>query len=303
MSSAANEQAAKSFNLWFGHLNPWVQSYGRQTTTFIQWRAFPAASWRRFCVLLLPRSMTRKINSLFDETFQRLIRIGRHFPLENAAMPGPDEAFVSREEHNKLWKNYKNLHAQLMKLQEQTEAMARIRSGLPRFYSGLAIAEVTRTGAGLNHVLVINKGAADGIRAGQYVMSPGQNSIIGVVQETSEQIGRVRLLTDVNQSIEIRIRRDGTDHDVGALMIGNGKRGCTVSLVEREKDIRVGDAVYAAARPGILDIAMIIGEVSEVQADEESPLLWKIGVQPAENAFSLTTVAVIVSDTAAGGGR
>jgi hypothetical protein len=41
---------------------------------------------------------------------------------------------------------------------------------------------------------------------------------------------------------------------------------------------------------------MIIGEVSEVQPDEESPLLWKIAVQPAENAFTLKTVVVIVSD-------
>jgi hypothetical protein len=40
---------------------------------------------------------------------------------------------------------------------------------------------------------------------------------------------------------------------------------------------------------------MIIGEVTEVQPDEGSPLLWKISVQPAENAFTLKTIAVITT--------
>lgn len=248
-----------------------------------------------FALLLLPRSLTQKINFLFRETFSPALGIGRQFQSENAAMPGPDAQHVSREEHNKLWKNYKNLHAQLLKLQENYETVSRIRSGLPRFYSGLVAAEVIGPGTGLAQEVLLNKGAVDGIRPGCYVMSPGQNSIVGVVRETSEQMSRMRALTDVNQSIAIRIRRDGTSQDIGALMFGNGKGGCTVSLVEREKDVRVGDAVYAAARPGMLDIPMIIGEVSEVLADEESPLLWKISVQPAEQAFSLTTVAVIVS--------
>lgn len=256
-----------------------------------------------FVLLLLPRSITQKCNFLFAETFQPLLRIGRHFQLENVAMPGPDEQFVTRDEHNKLWKNYKNLHARLLKLQENTEALARIRSGLPRFYSGLVIAEVSGTVTGLNHELLINKGAVDSVRPGYYVMSPGQNSIIGVVRETSDHLARIRLLTDTNQSIEIRIRREGANLDIGALMIGNGKRGCTVSLVEREKGIRVGDSIYASARPGLLDIPMIIGEVSQVQPDEESPLLDKIAVQPAENAFALQTVAVIVPEVANEGRR
>ena len=171
----------------------------------------------------------------------------------------------------------------------------RIRSGLPRFHSGVTMADVTGQGSGLTQELLINKGSTDGVQPGNYVMSPGQNSIIGVVREASEQMARVRLLTDTNQSIEIRIRRDGTGQDIGALMFGNGKRGCTVAMVEREKDIRAGDAVYAAARTGLLDIPMIIGEVSDVQPDENSPLLWKISVQPAENAFTLKTAAVIIT--------
>lgn len=250
-------------------------------------------------LLTLPRDTTQKVNYLFARTFGPLLRIGRSFQEFHAAMPHPDEQYVLREEHNKLWKNYKNLHAQLLELQDDYQTLAKVRSGLPRFFGGLTMAEVVGAGGSLMQELLIDKGAADGVRVGQYVLSPEQNSIVGVVRDSAERMARVRLLTDANQSIEVRIRRDGTPMDVGALMVGDGKRGCTVSLVEREKDIRAGDDVYAAARTGALETPMIIGQVSEVTPDEDSPLLWKIMVQPAENASSLKIVAVIVPEMAA----
>ena len=249
-----------------------------------------------FVLLLLPRSVTHRVHFLFAETFEPLLRIGRRFP-DNAAAPSPQEQVVSLEEHNTLWKNYHNLHARLMKLQDEYDTAARIRSSLPRFYSGLVVADVVGPAAGLSHEILINKGAADGVHSGCYVMSPEHNSIIGVVRETSDAMARVRLLTDANQSIPIRIRRDGAALDVAAMMIGDGKRGGVVPMVEREKDIRPGDAVYAAPRPGLLDTPVIIGNVAEVQPDEESPLLWKIFVQPIDIGSEPETAAVIVPDT------
>ena len=87
-------------------------------------------------------------------------------------MPSPHDQFVSRQEHNTLWKNYKNLHAQLTKLQEEYNTIARIRSSLPRFYSGLVAADIAGLTMGLKHEILINKGTNDGVRNGCYVMSP-----------------------------------------------------------------------------------------------------------------------------------
>jgi cell shape-determining protein MreC len=247
-------------------------------------------------LLLSPRSITQKMNFLFARAFGPLIGLGREFKIKNAVMPGQDAQVVPRDEHNRLWKNYKNLHAQLYKLQSDYEALARIRSGLPNFYSGLIIASVTRQTAGLSQELLINKGSADGVRRDSYVMGPDYNSIIGVVRETSDQVARVLLLTDANQSIEVRIRCDGTRQDIGALMTGNGKRGGTISMIERDKGVKAGDAVYAAPRPGQLEVPMIIGQVSGVEPDENAPLLCRISVELADNAFDLNTVAVIIPD-------
>ena len=255
-----------------------------------------------FVLLLLPGSMTHRLNFWYADTFEPLIRMGRRLPAHSAE-PAPNEEYVSRDEYDALWATHQNLQAQLVSLQAHYETVARIRTALPRFDSGLIVAEIVASPARLAHDLLINKGADDGIRPGCYVMCPDRNSIIGVVRETSGRMARVRLLTDINQSIEIRLRRSGSALDVGALMFGDGRRGGTVSKVERERDIRVGDAVFAASRPGLLDVPLIVGVVSDVRPDEESPLLWKIAVQPTEHAPTQGTVAVIVPDTLETGRR
>ncbi len=247
-------------------------------------------------LLLLPSAVTQRVNFLFAETFAPVMRLGRP-PAGETVAAGDSDAYVPRRDYEGLWKDHQNLHAQLLELQNAYETLAQIRSGLPRFFSGMVVADViTGSGSVLHHELLINKGAADGLGPGSYVMSPEGNSIVGVVSQSSDLMARVRLLTDANQSIEVRIRRDGGPLDVAALMFGDGRGACTIAMVERQKDIRPGDAVFAAARPGLLEVPLIIGRVAEVRPDEESPLLWQIRVQPVEDARTLKTVAVIVAD-------
>jgi rod shape-determining protein MreC len=174
--------------------------------------------------------------------------------------------------------------------------LARIRSGLPRFFSGLVLAHITSTPGSFSHEIIINQGSNAFVQPGQYVLSAQQNSVIGVVRETAEQMARVRLLTDANQSIEVRIRREGADKDLSAMMFGTGKNVCKINMIEREQDIRAGDTVYAAPLPGKLNIPIVIGEVSDVQTDELHPLLWDVTVLPVEDMSRLDKVAVIVTD-------
>ncbi len=247
-------------------------------------------------LLLLPASMTQSVNFLFAETFEPVMRLGRPAAGDKTAAGDSDDC-VPRRKYDALWKTHTNLHAQLLELQDAYETVAQIRSGLPRFFSGMVVADVIAgSGSALNHELLINKGTADGLRPGSYVMSPEGNSIVGVVRQCSDMMARVRLLTDANQSIEVRIRRDGGPLDVAALMFGDGRNACTIAMVERQKDIRPGDAVFAARRPGLLEVPLVIGRVADVRPDEESPLLWSIRVEPIDDVRTLKTVAVIVAD-------
>lgn len=244
----------------------------------------------------VPNSYTSAINNTFLDLFNPLLKIGRDLQMDAVRLrPGQEEA-VSRDDYERLWKVYKNLHAQLIHLHAEYEQLAKIRSGLPQFFSALVQANVTSAPSSFTHEIIINKGSDAFIQTGQYVLSSQQNSVIGVVRETAEQMARVRLLTDANQSIEIRIRREGSDKDIGAMMFGTGKTLCKIAMIEREQDVRTGDTVYAAPQPGKLDIPIVIGEVLEVVPDDLHPLLWDISVQPVEDMTRLDNVVVIVTD-------
>ena len=115
-----------------------------------------------------------------------------------------------------------------------------------------------------------------------------------MILECSERYAKMRVLTDSQQSIEIRIVNEIEERDTPGLMVGDGKTACKIKMIKREKKIQSGDVVFAAARPGYLNIPVVVGEVSEVVPDDEEPLLWDITVHPAADMTRLNDVAVIV---------
>ena len=257
-------------------------------STFLTWLIISIV------ILVLPRSTTEGINNWFIETFQPILEKGRQIQMDALDEDENAAAKVSKREYVLLQNDFDNLHSQMLELLSDYEKLSKVRSDLPRFYSGIRTAMVTGTQSGLTHEIIINKGREDQIEPGQYVLSLETNSIIGVVREVSDFIAKVRLVTDVKQDVEIRIRRKGSTRNIGAMMFGDGKRDCKVSMIDRVEDIRVGDMVYGAAQPGIMDIPIIIGKVTEVKPDEQHPLLWDITVRPAENMRQLEEVAVVI---------
>lgn len=245
-------------------------------------------------LLFLPNPLTSKIHFVFCDLFEPMLRIGRDIQMGALRLNPGQEETVSQSDYEKLWRSYNNATAQLHKLNERYEVLANLRSGLPRFHSGILLAEVTSLVSSYGHEIIINQGREAGIRAGQYVLDQQTSSVIGIVRETSDTLARVRLITDEKQNLEILVRRAGTDKNIRAMMVGNGKNACKILLLDREQDVREGDAVYAAAYPGWLETPIIVGEIIRVQDDEFDPLLWDITVQPAQNLSRLEIVAVIV---------
>lgn len=244
-----------------------------------------------------PQSLTSKVSLFFHDTFQPILQIGRDRRIENQRLVTGSEDVVSHDEYARLWKSYNNLHAQLMTLHAEYERLANIRTGLPQLSAeGLIMAKITGTSSNYSREVVINKGTNASVRPGQFVLSEEKDSVIGVVSESSETVAKVRLITDTMQTLEVHIRRHGTDKDTRAMMAGNGTDTCSISMIDRQQDIREGDTVYAAAVPGKLNIPLIIGEITSVQPDDQHPLLWKITVLPAEDMSHLNEVTIIVAD-------
>lgn len=245
-------------------------------------------------VFLLPRHITSNVWNTFRRVFSPVLQIGR--PLEDgfpAAPLAPAEG-TTDEQYRRLWKDYNNLKATLRQLHADYNDLAAVRSQLPSPYGGLVMARVVGTLSSYQHDVVINKGLEDHVQKGQYVLSAEINCVIGVILESAPHYAKLRMLTDSKQSIEIRIVNEAEGRDITGLMFGDGKAGCKIRMIEREKRVQPGDVVYAAARPGFLNVPMVIGEVAAVVPDEEHPLLWDITVQPAMDMTELDAVAVIV---------
>ncbi len=242
-------------------------------------------------VLLLPQHITSAVWDVFRSTFNPLLKIGQH--IGDGAPLNPDQA-VTQEKYQQLWKDYHNLKATVRKLHEDYIQLSGVRAQLPQAYGGVVLADVIGTLSSYRHDVVLNKGSNDGVKQGQYVLSSAKNCIVGVILESSERYAKMRVLTDSKQTIEIRIVNEARGRDIPGLMVGNGKTACKIKMITREKRVETGDVVFAAARPGYLTIPVVVGEVSEINPDDEEPLLWDITVQPAADMTRLSDVAIIV---------
>jgi cell shape-determining protein MreC len=251
-----------------------------------------------FILLWLPQSLTCNLNFLFLRIFDPLLRLGRQVEREGSRTRPVLQESIDAAEYNKLKKSYQNLLEQYRTLHKEFETLSRVRKEVPLPWSGLVLAQITSSTRGIRHELVLNKGSGHGLAPGQMVLAETHDSVIGVVQEASARMARVRLLTDPAQNLEVRIRRSGTDQEYAARLTGDGKTACRILLLSRDYDIRQGDIVYAAPRPGILEAPLVIGECSQVRPDDEHPLLWDITVKPYDDAFAQTVVAVIVPPAA-----
>ena len=244
-------------------------------------------------VLLLPASVTDKAPLSFYKVFMPVLGLGQKSKLAVTETQTNQDA-ITQAEYDKLWKNFQNTHAQLLQLHQEYELLSQIKSGLPQPFSELVLARVTNSVNSFSHEIIINKGEENGVKVGQYVLSAGQNNIVGIIDQTGKQLAKVRLLTDAGQKIPVQIIREGQSTGIGGLMLGDGKMGCKIANIQGARRVDVGDAVFARVHPGLLNAPVIIGTVSEVKPDEKHPLLWDISVKPVEDMSRLQDVAVIV---------
>lgn len=244
-------------------------------------------------LLLLPQSVTKGVNFLFARFFNPVLSIGR-----STAPPifKPASAdYVTRAEYNRLQAAYDNLRAVLITEHQRYEKLAGIRSSLPKPGPKLVLGEVMNISmGGLRRELIINKGAADGLKPDQYVL--GGNGIVGTVSETSQATARVRLVTDASCKIKVAVWQADKKKYIYTRMDGEGTDLAKIPFISRDYKIRQGDTVYAAAVPGFLETPVIVGRIAQVKPDEKEPLLWDITVEPVQNVELLKRVAVIVTD-------
>ncbi len=132
----------------------------------------------------------------------------------------------------------------------------------------------------------INRGRADGLAVGQFVL--GDVSVIGTISDVLAQTARVRLITDPKSRVWVQF-----DQSKARGWMTSDSDGTSVSQVDSRYKVPKGAQVYALKAPGYPEIPFITAVVIDRKPDEE-PLLSTISVEPVCDITKLKGVHVIV---------
>lgn len=237
-----------------------------------------------FIFLFAPQRLTNKFQLTFARTFSWPLSIGRGISLATHARLVTDS--VPRREFEQLKSHLANVTQQRDQEHQRVEQLAGLRQRPDWQRMNFALADITLSDQ-LPNVLVINRGAEDGLAEEQFVLA--DNSIIGRISGVSSRTAQVRLFTDPASKIPVTIAK----LNVKRVMQGSG--GGTARILNLQIEFKKGDEVLALKQPGFLDVPMIIGRVTQCKRAEQNPMVWDVTVEPVCDIKELKTVAVIVS--------
>lgn len=236
--------------------------------------------------LLLPQNVTSKVNFAFIDIFDYFLNMGSSAqrPIQNTS-----GTYVSRQEYLRLQTAYANLEAQFAEQKKQLEKVSKIRLTEPDLSTGLVIAKVVNR---KEHQLIINRGSKDALQAGQYVL--GDNSVIGLIEQVSDEISSVRLITSSACKLPIKISAPEINAYFNGTIQGDDSSGARIMNIPKKYSIKTGNAVYAAEKAGFLASMRIIGQISKCALGKKNAIVWDIEVKPVYDFESITDVAVVV---------
>jgi hypothetical protein len=240
--------------------------------------------------LFTPPSWTGKLQLAYSYVFSWPLEAGHRLSRATGGLPS---LHATNTPGNEGWMNEKqslenhiaNLDAQLREAHRQIDQLARLRVK-PQWEQVPLLPADTIPGH-TPEILFINRGSKDDVAVGQYVL--GDMSIIGTVSDVFARRAKVRLITDPASKIPVTIGEAG----VPGVMEGRPGGVAKIPLVPAMQTVRRGDKVLAKKTPGLLDVPIVAGTVTQCRPDPENPLLLDITVQPACDVTTLETVAVI----------
>ncbi len=248
-------------------------------------------TWLMLAGLILfftPRKLTNKLQFAFVRIFGLPLSLSRSISFSSRSEPLATEV-VSLGLYNRLQNHLANVTEQLQMEHQVVEVLSGLRNRFPLEGANLVCADVITTSIGAEHSnLIINRGENDGLAKGQFVLS--DNSIVGTISDVSPRTARVRLFTDPESKIAVKIGSVKTER----LIHGDGNDSAKVKLLARKYKIRMGDKVMVRKKPGFLDAPIIIGVVAKCRTDDVNPSLWDVTVKPVCDIEKLQRVSVII---------
>lgn len=162
---------------------------------------------------------------------------------------------------------YKEQIMQLNILKQENDRLRALLASPVRADAKKMVAEILSVDSDpYSHQVVINRGANDDLFEGQAVID--DNGIVGQVLHVGTISSRVLLITDVNNAVPVRIKRNG----IRLIATGTGTIDkLTHNYVPHSTDVRVGDLLVTSGLGGKYPEGYPVARVSAVRQNESRP--------------------------------
>ncbi|WP_299185439.1 rod shape-determining protein MreC [uncultured Psychrobacter sp.] len=152
----------------------------------------------------------------------------------------------------------------------------------------LNLAQVIGTDTNLlKQIVVLNKGAKDGVQVGQTVID--ENGILGQIINAYPNTSRLLLITDEQQSVAVTIKRTGQR----AIVTGAGiPTSLSLNYVFKTSDVRIGDELVSSGLGGRIPAGYRVGRITRIK-DTQADNFRIIEVSPTANFVDNAYVLIL----------
>jgi len=145
---------------------------------------------------------------------------------------------------------------------EENKRLREIVGFRPQGFKVLTTARVVgRAYDSMMELLIIDKGAQDGIKKGMAVITV--KGLLGKIHAAHSSYSEVLLLRDPNFSVAVRIQ----ESRVEGVLSGTGYNYTVLNYIPPEEKVEKGDIVVSSGLDGLFPTGIPIGVVSEVTKD------------------------------------
>lgn len=198
-----------------------------------------------------------------------------------------------QEENNRLWERVWELEEENAESREIRLAHERLRKLLAfkeRDPNKKVFAEVIfEAKKPFFQLLVINKGADEGIRPNFAVVAPA--GIIGKIQSVTANQSVVQLITDSRSQFPVLIQRTRTK----AMMVGSLDGTLTIKRIPRRLELFEDDRVATSGLAGVFPKGFPVGRIKKINK-QPFGLFQSVTLTPSVNLDKVEEVAVILKN-------
>ena len=193
-------------------------------------------------------------------------------------------------EYVKLKKQTDLLKAKIVRLEESLRENARagqimeFRRKQP--FTSLAASVIGRDPSNWDALLILDKGGADGIKTGMPVVSP--LGVVGKIVELGRTTSKAVLVADPEFSVAAVVARTRES----GLLSGTLQGVCRLHYLTENADVKVGDQVLTSKLSSTFPEGLLIGEVVDVQASQNSHTVECL-VEPVVDLSQIEEVVII----------